>query len=108
MRLKLPVALSLARSIAITLATASFIASAMAAAPKVDAARHDRALEILRKSIAFRTVAGGSQVPAYAEYLKGVLVAAGFAPDDIVFTGVGKTRDEIDRAMVSPVTGRLP
>ena len=56
----------------------------LAATPaKVDAARHDQALEILRKSIGFRTVTGGGQVPVYAEYLKGVLVASGFAPEDI-------------------------
>lgn len=90
-RLVLPVARSLARSIAITLAAASFIPAAMPATPKVDAARHDQALEILRKSIGFRTVAGGGQVPAYAEYLKGVLVAAGFAPDDIRIEPSGST-----------------
>ncbi len=28
-----------------------------------------------------------------------IALRAGFAPDDIVFTGVGKTRDEIDRAV---------
>jgi acetylornithine deacetylase/succinyl-diaminopimelate desuccinylase-like protein len=44
---------------------------------------HDQALEILKKGIAFPTVAGRGQTPAYAEYLKGVLVAGGYKPDDI-------------------------
>jgi carboxypeptidase PM20D1 len=68
-----------------------------AASPGVDAARHDQALDILRKSIGFRTVAGGGQVPAYAEYLKGVLVASGFAPDDIRIEPVGTTAIMIAR-----------
>jgi carboxypeptidase PM20D1 len=68
---------------ALLAATALCATLAVAAAPKVDAARHDQALEILQRSIAFRTVLGGGQVPAYAEYLKGVLVAAGFAPEDV-------------------------
>jgi carboxypeptidase PM20D1 len=70
---------------------------AAAAGAKVDSARHDQALEILRKSIGFRTVAGGGQVPAYAEYLQGVLVAAGFAPEDIRIEPVADTAIMIAR-----------
>jgi acetylornithine deacetylase/succinyl-diaminopimelate desuccinylase-like protein len=62
-----------------------------ATSPKVNAALHAEALEILRKSIGFRTVKGGGQVPLYAEYLKGVLVASGFAPEDIRIEPVGTT-----------------
>jgi acetylornithine deacetylase/succinyl-diaminopimelate desuccinylase-like protein len=66
------------------LAAALFATSAFAAPPKVDPALHERALEILTKGISFRTVAGpGNQTPAYAEYLKGVLVAAGYKPEEI-------------------------
>lgn len=41
------------------------------------------ALEVLQKSVAFRTLPGNGQVPAYAEYLRSVLLDAGFAPADI-------------------------
>jgi len=54
-----------------------------ASAPQVSAARHDQALDVLRKSIEFRTVKGGDQMLPYAEYLKGVLVSAGFPAEDI-------------------------
>jgi acetylornithine deacetylase/succinyl-diaminopimelate desuccinylase-like protein len=64
---------------------------ALAAGAKVDGALHDQALEILRKSIGYRTVAGGGQVPVYAEYLKGVLVSAGFAPEDVRIEPVANT-----------------
>jgi acetylornithine deacetylase/succinyl-diaminopimelate desuccinylase-like protein len=66
------------------LAAALFATSALAAPPKPDPALHDQALEILKKGVAFRTVAGpGNQTPAYAEYLKGVLAAGGYKPDEI-------------------------
>jgi carboxypeptidase PM20D1 len=73
-------------------AGASVVGCAVAAGqPKVDPALHDQALGILQKSIGFRTVAGAGQVPAYAEYLKGVLVEAGFSPNDITIEPVGET-----------------
>jgi acetylornithine deacetylase/succinyl-diaminopimelate desuccinylase-like protein len=73
------------------LGTAAVLPNPAVAAPKVDTALHDQALEILSKSIGFRTVAGGGQVNAYAEYLKGVLVAAGFSPEDISIEPVDTT-----------------
>ncbi len=43
-----------------------------------------QALELLKRGIAFRTVAGpGNQTPEYAAYLKDQLVAGGFDPADI-------------------------
>jgi acetylornithine deacetylase/succinyl-diaminopimelate desuccinylase-like protein len=63
---------------ALALATSSAPAFA---AP--DPALHDQALELLKKGIAFRTVVPGDQVKPYAEYLKSVLVKAGFAPGDV-------------------------
>ena len=51
----------------------------------------DAALDILTHSIAFRTVEGGGQVPAYAAYLKGLLVQAGFAEMDVVIEPLGET-----------------
>ena len=79
------------------LAVATSSVTPAATTPKVDPALHDQALQILRKSIGFRTVAGGGQVPVYAKYLKGVLVEAGFAPDDIRIEPVGNTAIMIAR-----------
>lgn len=78
------------------------VAGIVAAAPavsssKVDPALHDQALTILQKSIAFRTVEGAGQVPAYAEYLKSVLVEAGFASEDITIEPVGETATFVAR-----------
>lgn len=49
------------------------------------------ALTLLTKGIAFKTVEGAGQVPAYAAYLKQQLVAAGFNAADVVFTPMGET-----------------
>ena len=65
--------------------------SALAAPPapaKVDPAEHDQALNLLTKSIAYRTVIPGDQVPVYAAYLKSVLVQAGFKPDEVTIEPV--------------------
>lgn len=73
-------------------AGASAIGCAIAASPpKVDPALHDQALGILQKSIGYRTVVGAGQVPAYAEYLKSVLVEAGFPASDIAIEPVADT-----------------
>ena len=50
-----------------------------------------RALEMLKRSIGFKTAEGEGQVPAYAEYLAGELKAAGFAAEDIEITRHGET-----------------
>jgi acetylornithine deacetylase/succinyl-diaminopimelate desuccinylase-like protein len=70
---------------------ALFATSAPAAAatpPKADPALHDKALDLLKRGIAFRTVIPGDQVPAYAAYLKGVLVKSGFRPQDVTIEPV--------------------
>ena len=59
------------------------LAGAAMAAPQVDPALHDQALDLLKRSIAFRTVIPGDQVPVYAAYLKDVLVKSGFRPEDV-------------------------
>jgi carboxypeptidase PM20D1 len=83
---------SRAAAIAFVAAANILIASAALAAPvNIDRQRHQAALEILTKSIGYRTVVGAGQVPAYAEYLKGVLVDAGYASDDIRVEPVGET-----------------
>ncbi len=50
-----------------------------------------QALEMLKRSVGFKTSAGDGQVPAYAEYVAGVLKAGGFAPEDITITPRGET-----------------
>jgi acetylornithine deacetylase/succinyl-diaminopimelate desuccinylase-like protein len=82
---------SVRRALIAGLCAATLAPSAFAAGAKVDSALHDQALDILRKSIGYHTVAGAGQVPAYAEYLKGVLVSAGFAQDDIRIEPVANT-----------------
>lgn len=74
--------MKLAPKLLIGLAAAVCAAAAATSAP-VDPALHDKALEILKKGVAFRTVAGGGQMQAYGEYLKGVLVAGGYAPAEV-------------------------
>ncbi|MGH8203668.1 MAG: M20/M25/M40 family metallo-hydrolase, partial [Steroidobacteraceae bacterium] len=49
------------------------------------------ALEMLKRSVGFKTVAGAGQVPAYAEYLAGEMKAHGFAAEDIKITPMGET-----------------
>jgi acetylornithine deacetylase/succinyl-diaminopimelate desuccinylase-like protein len=50
-----------------------------------------KALEMLKRSVEFRTVMGEGQVPAYAEYLAGELRAHGFAAEDVTITPRGET-----------------
>jgi acetylornithine deacetylase/succinyl-diaminopimelate desuccinylase-like protein len=60
--------------------------SAVAAAPPVAEAK-----VILMKGVGYDTVLGRGKVPAYAAYLKSVLVAGGFADSDIAIEPVGET-----------------
>jgi acetylornithine deacetylase/succinyl-diaminopimelate desuccinylase-like protein len=68
---------------ALATALVAALATPTLAQPKVSPALHDQALEILKRGVAFRTVVPGDQTLPYAEYLKGVLVAAGYAPADV-------------------------
>lgn len=70
---------------------AGLLASTALAAPKVDPALHDKALEILKTSIGYRTVQGGDQFVPYAEYLKSVLVAGGYDPSEITIEPMAGT-----------------
>lgn len=63
----------------------------------VPAAVSGQALEILARSIAFKTVKGEGQVPAYAAYLAGVLKDGGFAAGDITITPYGETATLVAR-----------
>ena len=69
----------------------ALLSSAAFAAPKGDAASHDQALEVLKRGIAFRTVAGAGQTVAYADYLKSVLVAGGFKDAEVSIEPLGDT-----------------
>ena len=56
-----------------------------------------KALEMLKRSVGFKTVEGEGQVPAYAEYLAGELQAHGFAAEDIKITPLGETATLVAR-----------
>ncbi|WP_157216004.1 M20/M25/M40 family metallo-hydrolase [Flavisphingomonas formosensis] len=71
--------------------SAMLSATPAAAAPRPDPAAAAQALDILKRSVAFRTQEGAGQVPAYAAWLKSVLVEGGFPADSIVFTPLGET-----------------
>ncbi len=56
-----------------------------------------KALEMLKRSVGFKTVQGEGQVPAYAEFLAGELRAHGFAAEDITITPRGETATLVAR-----------
>ena len=51
----------------------------------------DRALELLKTAVSFKTVEGLHQVPAFASYLSDQFRQAGFAQSDIRFQPIGET-----------------
>lgn len=63
----------------------------------VPPALSQQALEILTRSVGFKTVLGEGQVPAYAAYLSTVLQNGGFAASDIEITPMGETATMIAR-----------
>ncbi len=65
--------------------------SAMSAGTAVPPDISAMALEMLKRSVGFRTAEGEGQVPAYAGYLAAELRAHGFAAEDIVITPRGET-----------------
>ena len=72
----------------LTCAAVLLVLAAPAYAAPGDAAA---AKALLMKGVGFATVKGNGRVPAYAEYLKSVLVAGGFAGGDISIEPVGET-----------------
>ena len=66
-------------------------AAASAAPPTVPAEVSAKALEMLKRSIAFNTAEKEGQVPKYAQYLAEELKAHGFAAEDITITARGAT-----------------
>lgn len=77
------------RLLALILGFFALSLSPTAQAQPTDTAR--AAQEILTRGVAFRTVKGAGQVPAYAAYLKGVLVEAGFRDGDVRVEPMGET-----------------
>jgi len=81
----------------------SLVPAAWGKEPVVPAKISGQALEMLKRSIGFKTAAGEGQVPAYAEYLAGELKAGGFAAEDIEITSHGETA-----TLVAYYRGRNP
>ncbi len=80
------------------LVLAGLAGSAIAAEPPVPAA-----LDILKTSVSYRSLPGSGQVPAYAGYLRGLLLAAGYDAGDIRIERVGSGEQE-----TATLTARLP
>ncbi len=73
-------------------ALAAIALSAPAAQAQKNPQAEAQALELLKRGIAFRTVAGpGNQTPDYAAYLKEQLVAGGFDAADVRIEKLGDT-----------------
>lgn len=70
---------------------ALLLAGSAGAAVNVPKKTAKQAVEILGRSVAFKTVEGEGQVPAYAAYLADVLKAGGFAASDIEIVPSGET-----------------
>lgn len=64
---------------------------AHAAPATPDPATVSTATKILATSVGYRTVMGQGQVPPYARYLADLLVAGGFAPEDVQLQPLGET-----------------
>jgi acetylornithine deacetylase/succinyl-diaminopimelate desuccinylase-like protein len=74
------------------LITACALALSAPAVAGPNPAAEAQTLDILKQAIAFRSVEGpGNQTPQFAAYLKQVLVAGGFAADDVTITPVEDT-----------------
>jgi acetylornithine deacetylase/succinyl-diaminopimelate desuccinylase-like protein len=80
-------------AILLCLAPLAAVAADSSVPPELSA----KALDMLKRSVAFRTVQGEGQVPAYAEYLAGELRAHGFAAEDITITPRGETATLVAR-----------
>ena len=80
------------KGIAAAMSMSVLVASAatVAAPARVAPALHDRTLEILTTSIGIRSVVGTAEVVKYAEYLRSVLLDAGYSRDDIRIDPVGE------------------
>ena len=93
-----------------TLLRAILLATAMAAPVSAGAQGSDvaaRSLDLAKRMIAFRSVAGpGNQTPQLAAFLKEQLVAGGFAADEVTITPVDDTAFLIARWPGSDTTAK--
>ena len=85
------------RALGAILVSLLLVPAASASDAGVPKAASGQALEILTRSIGFKTVKGEGQVPAYAAYLAGVLQDGGFAAEDITITPYGETATLVAR-----------
>jgi carboxypeptidase PM20D1 len=85
------------RRLGALIACALLLPAAHAAEPAIPTEISAQGLEILKRSIGYKTAEGEGQVPAYAEYLAGVLRSAGFAAEDIEITRHGETATLVAR-----------
>jgi len=85
------------RALGAILVSLLLVPAASASDAGVPKAASGQALEILKRSIGFKTVKGEGQVPAYAAYLAGVLQDGGFAAEDITITPYGETATLVAR-----------
>ena len=79
------------RHLFVVLAASTLLPAAAIAQDAPTSATGKEALTLLTRGIAFKTVQGEGQVPAYAAYLKQQLVSAGFADGDVTFVPLGET-----------------
>ncbi|MCR5875491.1 M20/M25/M40 family metallo-hydrolase [Phenylobacterium sp. J426] len=82
------------RTLLVSACVAAVALPAVAAPPP---GLHDQALEILTTGVRFRTVNPGDQMVPYADYLKSVLVKAGYRPDEITIRPMAGTAALIAR-----------
>jgi carboxypeptidase PM20D1 len=73
------------------------LAETTVAAKPTDTAATARAMEILGRAVAFKTVEGQGQVPAFATYLKSILTDAGFLAGDVTITPFKETATFVAR-----------
>lgn len=73
------------------MALSAALVAAITAQGAQAAADAGAAKELLKRSVAFRTVQGAGQVPKLAAYYASILKQAGFADSDIVITPMGET-----------------
>jgi carboxypeptidase PM20D1 len=84
------------KSIAYSASLLALMISSATAAPN-DTAAKAHAIDILGRAVAFKTVEGQGQVPAYAAYLKSILTDAGFSAQDISITPFKETATFVAR-----------
>jgi acetylornithine deacetylase/succinyl-diaminopimelate desuccinylase-like protein len=90
---------------AVALATATPVAAQ--SAPKANPEAEAQALDMLKRAIAFRSVAGpGNQTPQLAAYFKQMLVAGGFGDADVTVTPLDDTAYLVARYRGSDPTAK--